>query len=199
MQGYLYSGGVIMKKIYILLSRTGTLPSRLIHLSLGGAFTHASIALTPETDKLFSFARRTLHNPLNAGFILEDTQTFVFAKHPEGICAVYALDVSEDAYKNMEKILCSFILEKHRYGYNFLGAIPSKLGIKWSRKYHFTCSQFVAFVLYASNAAKLPKHYSLMMPNDFLDIENITQIYSGKIGECKIKTKNTTSSVENNK
>ena len=106
-----------MKKIYIMLSRTGTLPSRLIHISLGGPYTHASIALTPETDKLFSFARRTLHNPFNAGFIVENTNELIFAKYPNSLCAVYSLDVTEEAYKNMENILYRFLAENHRYSY----------------------------------------------------------------------------------
>ena len=187
-----------MKKIYILLSKTGTLPSHIIHMSLGGPYTHASIALTPETDKLYSFARRTLHNPFNAGFIVENTNTLIFAKYPDCLCAVYSLEVTDAAYKNMEKILSEFVFKKDRYSYNFLGAIPSKLGIKWSRKYRFTCSQFVAFVIQSAGAANLPKHYSLMMPNDFLDVKGIRLIYSGKIGNCTIKNASSPLYVENN-
>ena len=188
-----------MKKIYILLSKTDTIPSRLIHVSIGGLYTHASIALTPETDKLYSFARRTLHNPFNAGFIVENTSTFVFAKYSECQCAVYSLEITDDAYERMEKLLSEIVSEKDKYGYNFLGAIPSKYGIRWRRKYRFTCSQFVAFLLEKAKATKLPKHYLLMMPNDFLNVKGLKLIYSGKIGDCKIKASNSTSYVENNK
>lgn len=176
-----------MRKIYILLSRTGTLPSRMIHLSLGGLYTHASIAITPETNKLYSFARRTLHNPLNAGFMLEDTKTHVFAVHQKCNCAVYSIEISDDAYANIEKVLKRFVANPKRFGYNFLGVIPSRLGIPWNRKHHFTCSQFVAYVLHVSGGVKLPKEYSLMMPNDFLDIVGMKLVYSGKIRDCKIE------------
>lgn len=158
--------------------------SRLIHLSLGGVYTHASIAITPETDRLFSFARRTLHNPFNAGFIIEDTNELVFAKYPESKCSVYSLEVTDEAYLEMEKVLSFFIENEKRFSYNFLGTIPSRLGIRWARKYRFTCSQFVAYVLEQSNAAKLPKHYSLMMPNDFLAVKEMRLIYEGTIGKC---------------
>ena len=182
-----------MKKIYILLSRTATLPSRIIHLSLGGLYTHTSIAITPETDKLYSFARRKLNNPFNAGFINENTNTFVFAKYSECNCAAYSLEVTDEAYDKIEKLINTFKANKKRYSYNFLGAIPARLGISWSRKYKFTCSQFVAYLLQTSGAAKLPKHYSLMMPNDFLELNGIKQVYEGKIGKCHINASKNTS------
>ena len=138
-----------------------------------------------------------MNNPLNAGFIVENTKEFVFAKYPDCLCSVYSLDVSDEVYENMKEILSVFFSNKDKYRYNFLGAIPLRLGIKWNRKYHFTCSQFVAFVLQKSGAVKLPKHYSLMMPNDFLTIKEISLVYKGKIGDCKIKSPSSASYVEN--
>jgi hypothetical protein len=182
-------GDEAMKKIYILLSRTATLPSKMIHLSLGGLYTHTSIAITPETDKLYSFARRKLHNFLDAGFMTENTSTFVFAKYSECDCGAFELEITDEAYNEIEKSLNSFIENKKKYSYNFLGVIPARLGISWERKYRFTCSQFVAYLLEKSGAVKLPKQYSLMMPDDFLKINGIKQVYSGKIGKCRIPQK----------
>ena len=177
-----------MKKIYIFFSKTGTLPSKLIHLSLGGRYTHVSLAITPETSKLYSFARRTLHNPFNAGFMIEDTSTHVFAQYPDCDCAVYSLEVSDESYDKIKTILKRFLQNEKRYTYNFLGALPARLGYKFERKYKFTCSQFVAYVLHTSGAVELSKNYSLMMPNDFLELPNINLVYSGKIGKCRIES-----------
>ena len=176
-----------MKKIYLLFSRTGTIPSRLIHGFLGGKFTHISIALTPDTDKFYSFARRTLHNPFNAGFYIESIHTHVFAKYPDCNCAVYSLEIDDESYEKLQKMIDDFVLNKELFDYNFLGLLPAKLGIKTSRRYHFTCSQFVATVLQKVRSIELPKHPSLMMPNDFLKISGIKSVYSGKIKNCKIK------------
>ena len=173
-----------MKKIYILLSRTGTVPSRMIHSLLGGSFTHTSISIHPVTNEFYSFARRTMNNPFNAGFIVEDIHTKVFSKYPDCDCGLFSLDVSDDAYSKLEKILASFVEHSEIYDYNFLGLLPARLGIKTNRKYNFTCSQFVATVIYAANAAELPKHPSLMMPNDFLNIAGLKQIYRGPLKNC---------------
>ena len=176
-----------MKKIYLLFSRTGTIPSRLIHGFVGGKFTHISIALTPDTDKFYSFARRTLYNPFNAGFYIENIHTHVFAKYPNCNCAVYSLEIDDASYEKLKKIIDEFVINKELFDYNFLGLLPAKLGIKKTLKYHFTCSQFVATVLHRIHTVELPKHPSLMMPNDFLSLSGIKAVYSGKIKNCKIK------------
>ncbi len=176
-----------MQKIYLLFSRTGTIPSRLIHCFVGGRFTHISIALTPNTDEFYSFARRTLHNPFNAGFYIENIHSHVFAKYPESNCAIYSLEIDDESYQRLKNMIDRFIENKEFFDYNFLGLLPAKLGIKMSRRYHFTCSQFVATVLYKTECVSLPKHPSLMMPNDFLKISGIKAIYSGKLKNCRIK------------
>lgn len=170
-----------------MLTKTGTMPSRLIHFFIKGSYTHTSLAIHPRTDEFYSFARKRLHNPLCAGFIVEDIHTFVFSKYPDCNCAVYAINVSDDVYEKIEMILHNFVSAPDSYKYNFLGLIPSRLGIDHSRKRHFTCSQFVATVLESSGAVKLPKPPSLMMPPDFLKIPNLTPIYNGKLKNCRIE------------
>ena len=179
-----------MKKIYLLLSRTNTLPSRAIHSILGGRFTHVSIATRPSTNEFYSFARRTLYNPFNAGFIVEDVHKHVFSRYPDCKCAVYSLEVADEAYEKINKALNYFKENIEAFNYNFLGLLPAKLGIKLHRKHHFTCSQFVATLLKYSEAVKLPKECSLMMPNDFLDIPQLELIYNGRIADCKIPLSN---------
>lgn len=173
-----------MKKIYLLLSRTGTVPSRMIHSLLGGRYTHVSIAIRPATNEFYSFARRKLNNPLNAGFIIENIHTLVFSKYPDCNCGLYSLEVTDEAYAKIKKTVEHFVDNRSHYDYNFLGLLPARLGIKTNRKHNFTCSQFVATVLSKADAVELPKHPSLMMPNDFLTLKGATLIYSGPIKNC---------------
>ena len=69
------------------------------------------------------------------------------------------------------------------YKYSFVGAATSFFGIKKRLKYHYTCSQFVATMLYVSDAVELPKHPSLMKPIDFLDIEKLVPVYKGPLSK----------------
>ena len=176
-----------MKTVYFMLTRTGTMPSRLIHFFVRGRYTHISLAIHPKTDEFYSFARKRLHNPLCAGFIVENIHTFVFSKYPDCDCAVYAIKVSDEVYRKIESIVNDFVTAPDSYKYNFLGLIPSKIGINYNRPRHFTCSQFVATVLERAGAVELPKPPSLMMPSDFLSIPNISAVYNGKLEDCVIE------------
>ena len=176
-----------MKKIYILLTRTGTYPAKLIHAIKGGTFTHTSLSLTPSTDHLYSFARRKINNPFKAGLITENIHTEVFAQYPNCHCGLFALEVSDEAYENMQAKITYFFDNYKKAKYSFLTLIPLALGIRIKRKFRLTCSQFVAVVLDASNEIELPKDPYLMLPNDFPDINGIKLIFDGKLKDCKIE------------
>ncbi len=173
-----------MKQVYILLSKTGTVPSKFIHKLTRGTFTHTSLALTPETDRFYSYARRTLHNPFNAGIIIENIHTLVFALYPDCPCALYTLEVSDEAYEKMQSKMQYFLKNYHKAKYNFIGILPLRLGIRIPRKFKLVCSQFVALILHSSEEIRLPKDPYLMLPNDFIKIPNIQKIYDGKLKDC---------------
>ena len=173
-----------MKQVYILLSRTETLPSRVIHSATGGSFTHASIALTPETDRFYSYARRKLHNALNAGLLVENVHKFVFALYPDCHCRLYAVEVSDQSYQKIQSHLAHFMNHYKKAKYNFAGIVPLRMGIRWRRKFRLTCSQFVALMLSNAKEIQLPKDPYLMLPNDFLKIKNMKLIYDGTLSNC---------------
>ena len=175
-----------MKRFYILLSRTNTVPARVIRKVTGAHYSHPSFSLYPRTDHFYSYARRHINLPIFAGFISENIHTKVFARYPDAPCALYAIDVSDETYRKAKKLIRYFRAHRKQATYSFLGAytMPLKLPIKRMNK--FTCSQFVAFVLHYSGACKLPKDPYLMMPDDFTSIEGTTLVYSGPLKDCTI-------------
>ena len=175
-----------MKQVYVLLTRTGTFPARIIHAFKGGTFTHTSLSLTPGTDRLYSYARRKIKNPLCAGLITENIHTEVFAQYPDCHCALYRIDVSDAAYERMQKKIDYFFDNYARAKYNFLGMIPMALGIKIKRKLRLTCSQFVAIVMDSSEEIELPKDPYLMLPDDFMSIGGVTLVYDGVLKDCTV-------------
>lgn len=175
-----------LKKIYILLTRTGTLPAKVIHSITGGTFTHTSLSLTPSTDKLYSYARRKINNPFCAGLITENIHTEVFAQYPDCHCALYAITVSDEAYAHMHEKIKFFWANYKKAKYNFIGLIPLAFGLKIRRRLRLTCSQFVAIVLDSSKEIELPKDPYLMLPNDFMNINSIELVFDGKLKDCKV-------------
>ncbi len=178
-----------LKDIYILLTKTGTIPARIIHVFKGGTFTHTSLSLTPATNHLYSYARRKIKNPFIAGLIVENIHTEVFAMYPDCHCALYKLSVSDTAYENMKHEITHYMNNYKKAKYNFLGLIPLAMGIKIRRKYRLTCSQFVALILDKSAEIELPKDPYLMLPNDFININGVELVYDGALKNCKVAHK----------
>lgn len=176
-----------MKKIYVLLSRTDTVPARVIRKFARGEFSHTSVSLLPRTDCFYSYARRHINNPMFAGFISENIHTKVFARYPHAHCAVLSIEVTDEGYERAKKLIRYFRYHRKEATYNFLGAATVKMGLTLKRKYKYTCSQFVAFLLHYTGDVKLPKDPYLMLPNDFLKIKEATVIYDGELKDCIIK------------
>jgi len=176
-----------VKQVYILLTRTDTIPSTVIRKVTPGTFSHSSISLTPRHDGFYSYARRRLHNFLIAGIVTENIHTFVYAKYPNCHCVLLSLDVSDEGYEKMQKHVDFYMENYKRAKYNFLGAIPMRLGIRIPRKFHFVCSQFVALTLNASGEVALPKDPFLMLPNDLLNVPNVKKIYEGPLKDCRFE------------
>lgn len=174
----------ILKQVYILLSRTGSVPSKAIQLFTRKKYTHSSISVLPYLDGFYSYGRRRLHNFLVGGFVSEDINNGVFAKYSEGECELFSLDVSDESYFKIKKLIEFYIENYDKCKYNFRAIVPMCIGIKQKLKFKMTCSQFVATLLELSGACALPRHPSLMQPVDFLKIKGIHSIYKGKIKNC---------------
>lgn len=173
-----------MKKIYFLLTRTQTVPARVIRMVKGGIYSHVSLSLTTETDRFYSYARRKLHNFLIGGIKVEDIHKDIFALYPDSICALYEITVSDEAYDKVKDEVDKYFANYKHATYNFLGTLLLTVGIKYNRGYKLTCSQFVAVMLHASGEIELPKDPYLMIPNDFLCIPCSRIIYEGPLKDC---------------
>ncbi len=173
-----------MRTIYILLTRTNTVFSRLIHQATGSEYTHVSLSMDSSLDCLYSFARRNLYFPLNAGFVVESLHTGIFGQRKNTPCALYEIKVSEQTYRRVDLYMQAFKSNRQDYDYNFLGLFLCLFDIPLRRKHHFFCSQFVAEVLENTGALHCHKIPSLMRPSDFHYLSELNPIYQGTISQC---------------
>ena len=90
--------GTAMKTIYILLTRSGTLLSKLVYAATGASYTHASMAFDAELSCLYSSTRKNGYTMFPAGPSREYLNRGVFLQRENIPCALYALEVSEEAY-----------------------------------------------------------------------------------------------------
>ena len=58
-------------KVYILLTDTGSLLTKLIKLYTKKPYNHASISFDFELSEVYSFGRKKVENPFHGGFVKE--------------------------------------------------------------------------------------------------------------------------------
>ena len=170
-----------MKTIYILLTRSGTLLSNLVYAVTGANYTHASLAFDEDLSCLYSSTRKNGYTMFPAGPSREYLNRGVFRLRENVPCALYALDVSDEAYTRARRRAEHMMAHGNLYRFNVIGLVLCGLHIRWKRRRHYFCSQFVSEVLEKSGAMELPKHSTLMHPNDYTRLEELRCVYKGTL------------------
>ena len=172
-----------MKTIYILLTRSGTLLSKLVYAATGASYTHASMAFDAELSCLYSSTRKNGYTMFPAGPSKEYLNKGVFRLRDDAPCVLYALEVSDEAYVRALRRTEEFMRHSEEYSFNILGLILCALHIRWQRRRHYFCSQFVSEVLEKSGAVDLPKDSTLMHPSDYTTLPGLECLYTGPLRE----------------
>lgn len=171
------------QSVFILLTNTGTLFTKLIQGYTRAPYNHASISFNRDLSEMYSFGRKHPNNPLNGGFVKEDIKTGTFSKYPNTTCVIYELHVTEREIEKMKRVLHIFIRSRNKYLYNILGVVGVALKepIEFSNSYF--CSQFVAEILDRSGIKLWDKLPALVTPDDFRQSDRLKLIYEGKLSE----------------
>ena len=172
-----------LKTIYILLTRSGTLLSKLVYAATGASYTHASMAFDEELNCLYSSTRKNGYTMFPAGPSKEYLNKGVFRLRGDAPCALYALDVTDEAYVRARRRAEHMMARGELYRFNTLGLILCALHIRWQRRRHYFCSQFVSEVLEQSGALALPKDSTLMHPNDYPLLPQLKCLYKGRLAD----------------
>ena len=170
-------------KLYILLIRSNSILSRLIYKVTKAEYTHASIGVTEDCRKLYSFARKYTYMPLPAGFVMEGIDHGLMGKNPKAPCALYEISVSNEAYDNIESHLNGMLQHSWKYRYRLFGLIQCYFKLEYESREHFFCSQFVAYILTLYGVIQPTKHVSLYQPMDFTCQPELKLRYKGTLGE----------------
>ncbi len=171
------------KKVYLVLTRSSTNMARLIRLFTNRPYNHVSIGMDQKLDRLYSFGRRRLHNPLIGGFVREEIKTGFYHYFNDTECLIYELTVTDQQYARLEQFLTPFLADPMKYRFNFIGTVSCWFHIPFARKNCYFCSQFVSEALEKSGILPTKQDTRLVRPFDFFEVEEGVEIYHGKIVE----------------
>ena len=144
------------RQLYIVISQTGTLLSRILKQITGAEYNHASISLSRDLERMYSFGRRHPYNPFWGGFVIESPRTGTFKRFSETKVMVLSVSVTE---------------EQHAFH------------IVWKQESCYYCSEFVGELLAKSRVDGTEQlRSSIIQPMQFLRVPH-TLLYCGKLRE----------------
>ena len=172
------------KRIYIVLSQTGTLPSRAIRLATGAEFNHASISMDKELTRMYSFARRHPYNPFWCGFVNECPTKGTFKRFPKTKAVVFEVDVTEETYQSISDQIDRMMSEQNKYHYNYIGLVFAWMHVARKKKNCYYCSEFVGEMLVKNNVAGAESLPEVVYPMNLAELQ-YPQIYKGRLLDYK--------------
>lgn len=161
------------RKVYILLTRLHDFGSRVAGFFATCYYTHSSIGLEEDMNTFYSF--------MVNGFVEEDVSRFLRAKYSPFPCQLYEVEVTQEVYDEVKRIITEFKANKPIYKYTKKGFISSLFFIPRQRKNEFFCSQFVVHVLKQANAVSVKKNTSLYLPRDFKKMSGLKLEFKGNL------------------
>lgn len=174
-----------MKKrtIYVIVTRTNTVPSRVIRACTGSPYNHVSLSFDRELRDMVSFGRLYPSFPVPGGFVHEGKNKGFFRRFRDTQCRVYQKQVSEREYRIFLRLLRRF--HQSRFKFNNLGLVTLMAGIPLERDDAYFCSQFCGKMLAESGICGFDKPFGLLRPSDFCKLEGFTLLYEGRLSGFK--------------
>ena len=135
------------KQLYIVISQTGTLLSRILKQITGAEYNHASISLSRDLERMYSFGRRHPYNPFWGGFVIESPRTGTFKRFSETKVLVLSVSVTEEQHAELKEMLDVMWKRRRKYSYNYIGLCLAYFHVVWKQEGCYYCSEFVGELL----------------------------------------------------
>lgn len=169
-----------MKKIYIVLTQTGTLLSRTIKLCTGKEYNHVSIALDEELEQLYSFGRVNPYNAFIGGFVHEGINRGTFKRFYKTETQVFEKTVTDAQYEKLKVNIQNIKENKDKYRFNLTGLALAGIHKPYSPENKFFCSQFVRHILNCSGI-DISVISDAPQPEEFKKLDDMKLIYDGQL------------------
>lgn len=169
-----------MKYVYIVLTRTGTILSKLIKAYTNAEFTHVSIALDEDLKEMYSFGRLNPYNPFIGGFVHEYIDSGTFKRFSNTVTRIYRLPITDEQYNLIKNNIDYFQVHKEEYNFDIIGLFLNALHIDLHREKKLYCASFVKTII--DNAELEIILPTPIKPEDFKQLECLNDtliIYEG--------------------
>lgn len=173
-----------MKKIYLVLTHTGTSLSKIIKKWTNDEYSHVSISLDEDLDQMYSFGRIHPYNPIWAGLVHEKQNEGTFKRFKKTKAAIYSIKVDDEQYVIIRNTIHKMYKNRGKYKFNIMGLLAIGFNKSVKMKNWFYCAEFVKYVLdQAGVELGLPD--KMIRPENFKYIEDKELEYYGLFRKYK--------------
>ncbi len=177
-----------MKKIYVMMSHTGTILSRIIRMKTGAEYTHVSIALDKNLKQMYSFGRLHPYIAFLGGFVRERRNFGTFKRFKNTEVGILELEVTEKQFEAINNVIFYIKKNKRKYHFNILGLILAGMNKKSTKENRFYCAEFVKYVL-EQGEIDISNLSNIIKPEDFKELKNANLLYKGYLRDYKVEKK----------
>ncbi len=175
------------QKIYIVLSQTGTILSRIIKFFTRAKYCHSSISLDESLTTMYSFGRVFAHNPFYGGYVKESTCYGTFKRfYKKTQAVVLEFEVEKPIYEKMKRFLEEMYKRRKRFGYNYFGLISALFRKKHKSPNRFYCSEFVNYICEKYGVYNKEAMPDIVKPIDFFKRFKSRTIFKGLLSQYAI-------------
>lgn len=176
------------KKLYIVVSQTGSIVSKILKLLTGARYNHVSVALDETLTPMYSFARKYTYNPFWGAFVREYPGRGTLGRFKNTEVVVLELNCSSEQYDAVAARLEKMYREREKYRYNYRGLFSAYFSKKYHKKHHYYCSEFVRDLLERSGIISENSFGDIAKPIDFLRLPQAACVYCGRLRKYRPST-----------
>ena len=173
-------------KVYIVISQTGTVLSRILKRVTGAPYNHSSISPYADLRLMYSFGRRHPYNPFWGGFVTESVRFGTFKRFRKTKVVVLGLSVTAEQYHELCRTLEGMARNRGRYRYNYLGVCLAAFRIARRKKDCYYCSEFVKLLLERCALVEKGVLPAITQPIHFADLPRAELIFRGVLHDYAI-------------
>jgi hypothetical protein len=172
------------KTIYIILTDTGSILSRMIRLYTRAELNHCSIAFDDQLGEVYSFGRKYPRNPFIGGFVRENIRGHLFiSSHRPTNCAIFRCTLDIQSYNLIREQIHIIEADHEQYSYNIFGLFGVLLNIEVEPEKAFFCSQFISYLFENIGVRIVNKPPSLVTPQDIARSTKLQPLFYGALNQ----------------
>ena len=105
------------KYVYIVISQTGTILSRILKAFTHREYNHASISLKDDLSVMYSFGRKYPYNPFLGRFVTESPDFGTFKRFANTKILLLKVYMGDEEYQCLSSLLGSMLENPRDYKY----------------------------------------------------------------------------------